>query len=79
MSKTTEEEAVKALFSQGDRTPYYETSMSHLIYSLERNFHKGIVKQYSIAEIILAKENKVIIKWVKRYKPLTDKEYKEKY
>ena len=45
---------------------------------IENNYSESIIKHYFISDIVINGE-KTIVKWTKRYIPLTDEQYKEKY
>lgn len=40
---------------------------------------KQIVKKYEAVDFIVKNKEKVLVKWIPRFEPLTDEEYEEKY
>ena len=50
-----------------------------LLKSAEQNYKTEILRDYTITDIILTDDKKFLMKWVKRFQPLTDKELKEQY
>jgi len=57
---------------------WQESYLQTLLKSAEQNYKTEIIKDYTITDIIL-KDNKFIMKWVKRHVPLTKQELKEQY
>lgn len=55
-----------------------EFTKEAVLKSLEQLHKTEIIKEYSAVDIIL-NDKKVLIKWVKRFKPLSDEELKEDY
>jgi len=49
-----------------------------LIKSAEQNFKTEIIRDYTITDIVI-KDDKFLMKWVKRFQPLTKEELKEQY
>ena len=50
-----------------------------LLKSAEENYKTEILRDYKITDIILTEDKKFLMKWVKRFQPLTAKELKEQY
>lgn len=55
-----------------------ETSKNTLITSLLNIYNTETIKEYFIDDLII-KDEKVLVKWMKRFKPLTKEELKEKW
>ncbi len=55
-----------------------EYSKSVIISLLMPTFRSEIVKEWLISDIII-NGDRAFVKWTRRLKPLTDKEYNEKY
>lgn len=50
-----------------------------LLKSAEQNYKTEIIRDYEIVDIIFKEDKKFLMKWVKRFKPLTKEELKEQY
>jgi len=55
-----------------------EDTKSALFFSLELRYKKEIIMNWQIVDVVMREKN-VLIKWQKRYNPLTDEEYQSKY
>tara|TARA_R110000765_G_scaffold294024_2_gene389315 strand:- start:152 stop:385 length:234 start_codon:yes stop_codon:yes gene_type:complete len=53
----------------------YNSSVTHAI---ESRYNTEIIREWAITEFTI-KGDKTLVKWVKRYSPLTDEQLKEKY
>lgn len=57
-----------------------EVYKSSVIKALEITFKREIMRDMFISDIVFREgDRKVLIKWVKRHRPLTDEELKEQY
>ena len=65
----------KHLESQGFWQEGYKQT---LIKSAEQNYKTEIIRDYTITDIVI-KEDKFLMKWIKRFQPLTKEELKEQY
>lgn len=49
-----------------------------IIQSIENRYKTDVLKEWGIEDIVI-NGDKVLLKWYKRYQPLTDEEIKDKY
>lgn len=56
-----------------------EISKTTILKSLEHNYKTEILRNYMITDIVLKDDKKFLIKWDKRFEPLTNEELKEQY
>jgi hypothetical protein len=53
----------------------YKTSIINMI---ENGYKTEVIKEWGISDLVI-NGDKILLKWVKRYRPLTEEELKEKY
>lgn len=53
----------------------YKKAVTHMI---ENGYKTEVIKDWCISDLVI-NGDKVLIKWNKRYRPLTEEEVKEKY
>ena len=56
-----------------------ECYKSSLILALEDRYKTEIIRDYQISDLIVKDNNKFLIKWDKRFQPLSDEELLEQY
>ena len=57
---------------------YKEEFKTRIIHALESTYVRHILRDWYIADIVPSGD-KFLVKWCKRFKPLTDEELEEKY
>jgi len=57
---------------------WQEDYKSVLLLGLENFYKPEIIKEWSAQDFVVNKD-KVLVKWMRRHRPLTDEEYKLKY
>lgn len=55
-----------------------EQYKSVLIQSMENMYIKEVISEWGISDIVI-NGDKVLVKWYKRHRPLTDEEFEKKY
>ncbi|MCP4668150.1 MAG: hypothetical protein GY849_17510 [Deltaproteobacteria bacterium] len=55
-----------------------EDYKSVAILSIERTYNPEIIKKWFIVDLII-NNDKILINWKKRYRTITDEEYRDKY
>lgn len=58
---------------------WQEVSDTILKTSLELVHRKDIIQKYYIEDIMIRRNEKVLVKWSKRLQPLSEEEYNKKY
>lgn len=56
-----------------------ETFKTTIIKAVEQRYNNEILTVWGIEDIVMVGDEKAIIKWYKRFKPLTEEELKNKY
>jgi hypothetical protein len=56
-----------------------ETFKTTIIKAVEQRYNNEILTVWGIEDIVMVGEEKSIIKWYKRFKPLTEEDLKNKY
>lgn len=55
-----------------------ETYKKSAIQMLENGYKTEVIREWEISDLV-TNGDKILIKWTKRYRPLTDEQLKEKY
>jgi hypothetical protein len=55
-----------------------ETYKSSVINMIENGYKTEVIKEWGISDLVV-NGDKILLKWAKRYRPLTEEELKEKY
>lgn len=64
--------------AMGDLGFWTDTGKGMLVRSLELNHVDDVIREWTIVDVIVT-EHKVLLKWQRRIKPLTDQELKDQY
>ena len=56
-----------------------ETFKTTIIKAVEQRYNNEILSIWGIEDIVMVGDEKAIIKWYKRHRPLTEEELKNKY
>lgn len=55
-----------------------DENKSLILYGIESLYNKNVIRDWSVTDMVI-KDEKVIMRWTKRYRPLTDEELQNKY
>ncbi len=79
MAQDNQKKSFLQLHQQRMEHDFWAEMHSSLLYLAIESLHTNdVIKEWSVCDVVKT-EHKILVKWCKRFRPLTDEELKEKY